>query len=156
MEQQISNNFFNINEAMMVMMARNKTLSELVSLRKYSMAANIATTAWNLALIDNLPSTKSLKTQLIKMFSGHLKLNQKQTKALFGELIQLKYKFYPKTSHTIFHYTVDLSQDNNPILRIIASKEFAAEVIIDKIKTDLYPEKYAIHNAFKVDTCSLS
>lgn len=86
MIQQINSSIFYLILTIIVMMARNKIIFNLVALNKYKMAVNIAITAWNLALIDNLPTGKSLKTQLIKMFSSFLKLDQKQPKALFGEL----------------------------------------------------------------------
>lgn len=156
MIQQISNNPFNITEAIMVIMTRNKTISNLVTLKKYKIAVNIATTAWNFALIEHISTSKSLKIQLIRTFSTQLNINLKQTNALLDDLIQLKSKFYSQISHPIFHYTIELGNNNNPILRIVASNEFSVEVIIDKIKTGLYPEKYAVHKAFRVESPSIN
>jgi len=137
MGQQITNDNFSIVEAIHSMINMNKSLSHFVSLKKYNLATEIATMSWNLALIANLPIGNKLKIKLARRISSRLKINSKQATGLVNGLIQLKYTLYPKIHQPIFHYDIIFGTDNNPTLQILASKEFSAELIVEKINSDL-------------------
>jgi len=128
---------FSISRAIMAMVEENIELNKFVN-GDFDLGINFATSAWNLAIINDRIMIKLLIKTISKVLKTQSGKTQKQIEAMLNSLIKLKEKLYPEIFRYIHDYSSAPDTHGKPCLRVVSGDNMSSDYFANKYREILF------------------
>jgi len=119
------NTSFSVSRAVMSMIEDNMEVNKFAK-GDFELAVNFATSAWNLAIINDDMIISLLVKTVAKELKKEANKSQKQTEAMLISLVNLKNKLYGNVYRIIGDYDASF-KDGEPYLKIASGQDMPSD-----------------------------
>lgn len=127
---------FSISQAIMRMLENNLELHSITK-GNFELAVNFATTAWNMAIINDLEIIDVFIDDTVKVLKPQVKGSRKQVETILRALVKLKQQLFPNVYRMIMDYSAEPDQNGKPYLRIVSGQDESPEHFAQAFRTKL-------------------
>ncbi|TXH55436.1 MAG: hypothetical protein E6Q89_06765 [Bacteroidia bacterium] len=130
------NTGFSVSRAIMSMIEDNMEINRFTK-GDFELAVNFATSAWNLAIINDDMIISLLVKTIAKELKKEVKKSQKQVEAMLIALVKLKNKLYGNAYRIIGDYDASF-KDGEPYLKIASGQDMPSDYFANHYRKTLF------------------